>query len=163
PRAARPPADRASSRHRRRRAGSAARPRRTGRSPRAAAASRTTRSAGMARPPVARVAPPTARDARRPSSPPPPPPPPGSAAGPPRAGRRLDERVAAARDRRPAEPLCGGRLREGLIEPRPRFRAKKRQRIHDARLLTDVGLQPALEGSDPEGLTLRRSSQSRVT
>jgi hypothetical protein len=39
-----------------------------------------------------------------------------------RAGRGLDERVLAARDRRPAEPLRRSRLAERVLEPRPRRR-----------------------------------------
>ena len=47
-----------------------------------------------------------------------------------RAGRRLDERMAAAGDRGPAELLRRSRLREGALEPGARLRGEDVERAH---------------------------------
>ena len=52
----------------------------------------------------------------------------------PGAGRRLDQDVPAAPDRRPAERLRGRRLLEHALEPRARRRREGRERVHTARV-----------------------------
>ena len=54
-----------------------------------------------------------------------------------RAGRRLDEDVAAGRDRGPARGLRGRRRGEGVLEPGPRLRREGRERVHVLRLPAD--------------------------
>ena len=55
-----------------------------------------------------------------------------------RAGRRLDQDVAAGRDRRPAEPLRRRRLGERALEPGSRGRREGGERVHPGQ-----GIAPA--------------------
>ncbi len=59
-----------------------------------------------------------------------------------RARRRLDQRVAAGGDRRPAQRLRGRRPGECAAEPGPRLRAEDRERIHPASLAPGTGVRP---------------------
>ena len=75
----------------------------------------------------------------------------------PRPGRRLDQRVLAARDRRPPERLRRRGLGKGRLEPGTRLGRKRRERIH----LPDVSIGEPMPET-PEELYARAAGGLRM-
>ena len=71
------------------------------------------------------------------------------------AGRRLDQRVPAGGDGRPAERLGRRRRSERAVEPGPRLRAEDGERIHAASVTTCEGLAEAVSERDTAGVRPR--------
>ena len=69
----------------------------------------------------------------------------------PRAGRRLDQRVPAAGDRRPAERLRRRRLGEGGLEPGTRLRREDVERLHPRSASTSRRNSSSSIGGAPSG------------